>query len=94
MPRSNDPRFAAILALDAYNRDYGAGLKVDGNQIDTAPLDASLSKHSVYSLPHVRCAPSPSKPRPAGVWSPSKLPKRASPQPAWGRVGEGVVQVR
>jgi hypothetical protein len=32
MPLSNDPLFAAILALDAYNRGYDTGLKVDGNR--------------------------------------------------------------
>jgi hypothetical protein len=38
MALSNDPLFAAILAMDAYNRGAGAGLNVAGTSIGTANL--------------------------------------------------------
>ena len=38
MPLSSDPLFAAILAMDSYNRGPDAGLNVSGSQIGNALL--------------------------------------------------------
>lgn len=42
MAISND-LFMAILAMDAYNRDYDAGINVSGTQISTALLGQNSS---------------------------------------------------
>jgi hypothetical protein len=39
----SDDLFQAILAMDAYNRGYGAGLNVSGNQIGNATVGADSS---------------------------------------------------
>lgn len=38
MPLASDPLFAAILAMDSYNRGSDAGLFVSGNGVGTATL--------------------------------------------------------
>lgn len=49
----NRDLFLAILAVDAYNRDYGSGVKIEGDQLGLASIidriDFGVRADSVHS---------------------------------------------